>query len=139
MADFATVVQLEAFWKDLNSTEEARAAILLELASARLREIGTIVEVDVDALVAERESYAITARWVVMEAVKRAMLTPLDGLPVDTFSQTAGPYSENYKYTNPAGDLWFKNTELQSLGLYGHQTLSSLNTSQNLYYDIYSS
>lgn len=139
MADFATVAQLEAFWKDLNSAEEARAGVLLELASARLREIGNDVEVDVDALVAERESYAITARWVVMEAVKRAMLTPTDVPPVDTYSQTAGPYSENYKYTNPAGDLWFKKSELQSLGLYGRQTLSSLSTSSNLYYDIYSS
>lgn len=139
MANFATVEQLEAFWKSLDTTEEARAEVLLELASARLREIGVSVEVDVDAQVAARESYAITARWVVMEAVKRAMLTPTDVPPVDTYSQTAGPYSENYKYTNPSGDLWFKKSELQSLGLYGSQSLSSLNTSQNLYGDIYSS
>lgn len=139
MANFATVEQLQAFWKTLDSTEQARAEVLLELASARLREIGTDVEVDVDALVAARESYAITARWVVMEAVKRAMLMPTDQQPVDSASMTAGPYSENYKYTNPSGDLWFKKSELQSLGLYGRQTLSSLSTSQNLYYDIYSS
>lgn len=139
MADFATLAQLEAFWKDLDSAEEARANVLLELASARLREIGNDVEVDVDALVAERESYAITARWVVMEAVKRAMLTPLDSPPVDTFSQTAGPYSENYKYTNPSGDLWFKKSELSALGLYGKQSLGSVSTSQNLFGNIYSS
>ncbi len=139
MANFATVEQLEAFWKSLDTTEEARAEVLLELASARLREIGYDVEVDVDAQVAARESYAITIRWVVMEAVKRAMLTPIDAPPVDTYSQTAGPYSENYKYTNPSGDLWFKKSELQSLGLYGSQSLSSLNTSQNLYGNIYSS
>lgn len=139
MANFATVEQLQAFWKTLDATEQARAEVLLELASARLREIGNDVEVDVDALVAERESYAVTARWVVMEAVKRAMLMPTDQQPVDSASMTAGPYSENYKYTNPSGDLWFKKSELQSLGLYGRQTLSSLSTSQNLYYDIYSS
>ncbi len=139
MANFASVEQLEAFWKALDAGEEARAEVLLELASARLREIGYDVEVDVDAQVAARESYAITIRWVVMEAVKRAMLTPTDVPPVDTYSQTAGPYSENYKYTNPSGDLWFKKSELQSLGLYGSQSLSSLNTSQNLYGNIYSS
>lgn len=139
MADFATLAQLEAFWKDIPDGEEGRANVLLELASARLREIGHMVDVDVDAQVAARESYAITARWVVMEAVKRAMLTPTDVPPVETYSQTAGPYSENYKYTNPSGDLWFKKTELQSLGLYGSQSLSSLNTSQNLYGNIYSS
>lgn len=139
MANFATVEQLQAFWKTLDSTEQARAEVLLELASARLREIGNDVEVDVDAQVAAREPYAITARWVVMEAVKRAMLMPTDQQPVDSASMTAGPYSQNYKYTNPSGDLWFKKSELQSLGLYGRQTLSSLSTSQNLYGNIYSS
>lgn len=139
MANFATVDQLQAFWKTLDAGEQSRANVLLELASARIREIGYDVEVDVDAQVAARESYAITARWVVMEAVKRAMLMPTDQQPVDTASITAGPYSENYKYTNPSGDLWFKKSELQSLGLYGSQSLSSLNTSQNLYGNIYSS
>ena len=139
MADFASLAQLEAFWKDIPSGEEGRATTLLELASARLREIGYMVDVDVDAQAAARESYAITARWVVMEAVKRAMLTPTDVPPVETYSQTAGPYSENYKYTNPSGDLWFKKTELSALGLYGKQSLSSLSTSQDLYGDIYSS
>lgn len=138
MANFATLTQLEAFWKDVPEADEPRAELLLELASDRLREIGISVNVDVDALVAERSSYATTARWVVMEAVKRAMLTPTDQPPVESWSQTAGPYSENYKYTNPSGDLWFKKTELQSLGLYGRQSLSSLDTSQNLYFDIYS-
>lgn len=139
MANFATVAQLEAFWRDLTTTEETRAGVLLELASARLREIGTDVGVDVDAQVAARESYAVTARWVVMEAVKRAMLTPVDTPPADEYQQTAGPYSENIKFSNPSGDLWFKRSELQALGLYGKQTLSGISTSQNLYGNIYSS
>lgn len=139
MADFATLEQLEAFWKDIPEADEGRAETLLELASARLREIGIMVEVDVDALTSARESYAITIRWVVMEAVKRAMLTPTDQQPVDSASMTAGPYSENYKYTNPSGDLWFKKSELSALGLYGRQSLGSISTSQNLYGNIYSS
>ncbi len=139
MANFATLAQLEAFWKDIATADEPRAEVLLELASDRLREIGYSVDVDVDALAAERSSYATTARWVVMEAVKRAMLTPTDQAPVEQFQQTAGPYSENYKYANPAGDLWFKKSELKSLGLYGSQSLSSLSTSQDVYGDIYSS
>lgn len=139
MADFATLAQLEAFWKDIPTPEEPRADVLLELASARLREIGSMLGVDVDAEAASRNSYSITIRWVVMEAVKRAMLTPTDQPPVDTYSQTAGPYSENYKYTNPSGDLWFKKSELSSLGLYGRQSLGSISTSQNIYRNIYSS
>lgn len=139
MADFATLAQLEAFWKDIPDADEGRATVLLELASDRLREIGYSVEVDVDALVAERSSYATVAKWVTMEAVKRAMLTPVDVPPVEQFQQTAGPYSENYKFTNPSGDLWFKKSELEALGLYGRQSLDSISTSQNLYGDIYSS
>lgn len=136
---FATLAQFEVFWKDIPDADEPRAEYLLELASNRLRMIGEDVEVDVDAKVAASEAYASTAQWVVMEATKRAMLTPIDLPPVDTYQQTAGPYSENYKYSNPSGDLWFKKSELASLGLYGRQSLGSVDTSQNLYGNIYSS
>lgn len=135
LTPFATLEQLEAFWKDVADDDEGRATVLLELASNRLRLIGEDIDVDVDARTEESEAYATTIRWVVMEAVKRAMLTPTDQAPVDTFTQTAGPYSENYKYTNPSGDLWFKKSELSSLGLYGRQTLASIETSRT---DIYS-
>lgn len=139
MTPFATLAQFETFWKDIADADEPRAEMLLELASNRLRMIGEDVGINVDDKVAASAAYASTAQWVVMEAAKRAMLTPIDLPPVDTFQQTAGPYSENIKYSNPSGDLWFKKSELSSLGLYGRQTLDSLNTSQNLYYNIYSS
>lgn len=136
LAPFATLEQLEAFWKDVASGDEGRANVLLELASNRIRLIGVQIGVDVDAEANASEAYSTTVRWVVMEAVKRAMLTPTDQPPVNTFSQTAGPYSENYTYTNPSGDLWFKKTELSALGLYGSQSLGSISSSQT---DIYAS
>lgn len=135
LTPFATLEQLEAFWKDIAEADEGRAELLLELASNRLRVIGEDVNVDVDARVADSEAYSTTVRWVVMEAVKRALLTPTDQPPVDTYSQTAGPYSENYKYTNPSGDLWFKKSELNALGLYGRQSLSSISTSRTGIYN----
>ena len=136
---FATLAQLEAFWKDVPDADEGRATILLELASNRLRLIGDDLNIDVDNLVANSEAYETTIRWVVMESVKRAINTPTDQPPVETWAQTAGPYSENYKYSNPSGDLYFKKSELNSLGLWGKQMLGSISTSQNLYGDIYSS
>lgn len=139
LTPFATKAQLAAYWRTLTAAEEGRADVLLELASNRLRLIGDDVNVDVDARVAASAAYETTIRWVVMEAVKRALQTPTDQPPVETWAQTAGPYSENYKYTNPSGDLWFKKSELQSLGLYGQQSLDSISTSQNLYRNIYSS
>jgi len=122
---FTTIEQLEAFWKDLTITEEDRATVLIMLASNRLRLIAEDVDIDMDAKVEASEAYASVVSWVIMEAVKRAMLMPTDQPPVDTYSQTAGPYSENYKYTNPSGDLWFKKTELSTLGLYGKQLVNT--------------
>lgn len=136
LTPFATVEQFEAFWKTLTDAEKTRAESLLALASNRLRVIGEQVGVDVDAKAADSAAYASELSWVVMEATKRAMLTPTDQPPVDTWSQTAGPYSENYKYTNPSGDLWFKKSELAELDLSAVQTLDSISTTRT---DIYGS
>lgn len=125
---FATEEDLAAYWRTLTSEEQSRADLMLGMASNRLRLMGEDIGVDLDAKKAASEAYADTLKWVVMEAVKRAIATPTNQPPVETWSQTAGPYSENYKYTNPSGDLWFKKAELQALGLYGRQTLDSLST-----------
>ena len=134
---YANSEDLTNYWKAPDSS--TRADYLLKMTSNRLRQIASAVDEDLDALVNADEVYFLNVQWVVMEATKRALQAPLDREAVETSGITAGPYSENYKYSNPAGDLFFKKSELQTLGLYGKQTLSSLNTSQNLYYDIYSS
>lgn len=131
---YANVDDLTSFWKAPD--DGSRALVLLKLASNRLRLIGENVSVDVDAKANTNPAYLYTIQWVVMEAVKRALLTPTDMQPVDTFQQAAGPYSENIKYTNPSGDLWFKKSELSDLGLNGNQKLDSISTSRT---DIYGS
>lgn len=136
MEPFATVEQLEAFWKTLTEAETTRAEALLELASNRLRMMGEVIDIDLDEKKADSATYGSVLQWVVMEATKRAMLTPTDLPPVDSLQQTAGPYSENIKYSNPSGDLWFKRSELADLGLYGKQSLTTLSTSRT---DIYRS
>lgn len=133
-APFATKEDLAAYWRILTTPEQARADVMLGLASNRLRLMGEDVGVDLDAKKTASEAFADTIKWVTMEAVKRAMATPIDQPPVDSWQQTAGPYSENYKYSNPSGDLWFKKSELQSLGLNGRQTLDSISTTKT---DIY--
>lgn len=134
---YANAEDLTNYWKAPDSAD--RANYLLKMTSNRLRQIASGLDEDLDALVNADEVYFLNVQWVVMEATKRALQAPLDQQATESQSITAGPYSENYKYSNPAGDLFFKKSELQTLGLYGKQTLSSLNTSQNLYYDIYSS
>jgi hypothetical protein len=134
-APFATKADLAAYWRALTADEQSRADIMLPLASNRLRLMAEDLDINLDEKAAASEAYTDTLRWVVMEAVKRALSTPTDQPPVDSISQTAGPYSENYKFTNPSGDLWFKKSELSALGLYGRQTIGSISTSRK---DIYS-
>ena len=134
---YANAEGLTNYWKTPDS--DTRADYLLKMTSNRLRQIASGVGEDLDAKVNADEVYFLNVQWVVMEATKRALQAPLDQQPTESYGQTAGPYSENFKYSNPAGDLFFKKSELQTLGLYGRQTLGSISTSQNLYYDIYSS
>lgn len=137
---YANDVDLSAFWKPITGDDITRANSLLKLASNRLRTLSTQQgHGDMDDLVNNDPAYFSTVQWVIMEATKRAMLTPTDLPPVDTFQQTAGPYSENIKYTNPSGDLWFKKSELHDLGLYGNQNLSSISTTTNDIYTPYES
>lgn len=132
---FATVAQIEAFWRPLTQEEITRAEYLLQISSERLRVIASESSIDIDEKISKSGSYAAVVQWVVMESVKRALQTPVDAMPVDTYSQTAGPYSENYKYTNPSGDLWFKKKELAELGIDGVQKLDTITptTRRNIY------
>lgn len=134
---YADHEDLTNYWKAPDS--ETRADYMLKLSSNRLRQIALDVGIDLDADVNASEVYFINVQSVVMEATKRALQAPLDQQPTETYGQTAGPYSENFKYSNPAGDLYFKKAELKLLGLYGTQSLDSISTSQNLYGNIYSS
>lgn len=125
---YANADDLSEFWKPITGGDVTRANKLLKLASNRLRTIAANLNIDLDVKVNSTPAYFETVQWVVMEASKRAMLTPTDAPPANSIQQTAGPYSENIVFTNPAGDLWFKKTELHDLGLYGNQRLGSVST-----------
>ena len=135
MDAFATIEQLEAFWRPLTADESTRATSLLELSSNRLRLQAKSLNVNLDTE-AEDEVFASVLQSVVLESVKRAMQAPQalqDSPAVSQWSQTAGPYSENYRFANPTGDLWFKKAELKSLGL-GSQRIWNVSTTKR---DIY--
>lgn len=135
---YANKDDLTLYWK-APTGDGAREDYILKMASNRLRQIALDVGIDLDAQVNANAVYFLNVQGVVMEAAKRALQAPLDQQPTETYGQTAGPYSENFKYSNPAGDLFFKKAELNLLGLYGTQKLSGISTSQNLYGNIYSS
>lgn len=131
---YANAEDLTNFWKAPDDAN--RANYLLKLSSNRLRLIAEDSGIDLDAKANSNAAYFDTLQWVVMESTKRALQAPVDQQPMETWQQAAGPYSENIKYTNPTGDLWFKKSELSAIGLSGSQTLSSISTSRT---DIYGS
>lgn len=135
---FATIEDLQAYWRVLNVDEQNRAKMLLELASDRLRILAQRAQIDLDTKIEDdpKSAYANMLKFVVMDAVKRAMQATPDLPPVNSYQQAAGPYSENITYANPTGDLYFKKSELNTLGISGGQQLDSLSSAlnnQNLY------
>lgn len=134
LQSLVTVQELEAFWRPLTQAEQTRATSLLLVASNRLRGIAERQGVNLDEKVNASEIYKSNVQYVIMEAVKRAISTPIDQAPVNSQQITAGPYSENITFTNPSGDLWFKKSDLAEIGLSGSQSLNSISTTRKELY-----
>lgn len=112
MSDFATVKDLEAYWRPLTSDENRRAAKLLEYASAKIRQAAPSVDADIAAGTVQ----AIAAELVAVAMVKRALVVPSDGVTQTT--DTTGPFSESTQWANPMGNLYLTRDEVRSLGGY---------------------
>ena len=119
LKDFTTKEKLAEVWRALDIDEERRAEALIHAASAQLRLIAKNNNIDLDEVIEKdtNKVFADSVGFVVLSAVKRAMLTPADAPPATQWSQSASPYSESMTFTNPASDLYFKKSELQMLGL----------------------
>lgn len=130
MENIATIEELATFWKEIDESHKKRAEMLLRMATNILRGKSAKFGVILDEKAESDEIFKDNVKWVIFEAVKRALQTPQDMPPVNSYSQSAGAYSENFTYANPAGDLWFKKSELQILGFGGNQRLKSTNMYQ---------
>jgi hypothetical protein len=117
--DFATKEDLASFWRTLTDNEPARADILLNMSSNYLRQVAKNNDKDIDALIVADTTniFKENVKMVVLASVKRAMTTPADAPPANEWSQSASPYSETMKFTNPSSDLFFKANELKLLGI----------------------
>jgi len=119
LPDYATIDDLEQFWRTLKADESTRASTLISMASNYLRQVAKNNKTDLDEKITEDTSgvLADSVKMITLSAVKRAMLTPTDAPPADQWSQAASPYSESMTFTNPSNDLFFKRNELLLLGL----------------------
>lgn len=108
---FAYASDLAAIWRALTAEETARASMLLEVASRRIR-----AELpDVDARIAAGALDAALVGDVAVSMVRRAMIGA-DGEGVTQQSESAGPFSRSETYANPMGNLYLTGAERSLLG-----------------------
>lgn len=113
---FATVEDLEARWRDLDSDEEAKASTLLDDAGAMLTAL-----VDVDPTDAQQ---ATLLKIVSCSMVTRAMMAAeSDTYGVSQLDYGMGPFSQAAHFSNPNGDMYLTAQEKRLLGITGGYVL----------------
>lgn len=107
---FAEVSDIESRWRELSTTEQTRASVLIDDASAMLT---ALVNVDTDD-----EEQAQLLKQVCCSMVIRAMsATESDAFGASQMSMTAGPYTQSWNYANPSGDMYLTKLEKRLLGI----------------------
>lgn len=107
---FAEVSDIEARWHQLDSSEQARAEVLIDDASAML---ARLVKVDEN-----NEEQAELLKVVCCNMVIRTMsATEVDSYGASNMSMTAGPYQQSWTYSNPTGDMYLTKMEKRLLGI----------------------
>lgn len=107
---YAGVSDIETRWRELSTDEEARATALLDDASAMLTEM-----VGVDA--ADGAQLQLL-KIVCCNMVIRAMsASEYDAFGASQMSMTAGPYTQQWTYSNPSGDMYLTKMEKRMLGI----------------------
>lgn len=120
MENFITTQDLESFWRSFeDDTEKQKAAAIIKYGSYYLRQAAKNNGVDLSEKIQQDETgtFKNAVKMVLLSAVKRAMLMPKDAPPVDQWSMAASPYSESMTFSNSSGEFYFKNAELQLIGL----------------------
>ena len=108
---YADVSDLESRWRELTDDEQARAAVLLDDASAMLDALVAVDDTD--------EQQMALLKIVTCNMVQRSMSTDGDTYGVSQQSMTAVGFSQQYTYANPTGDLYITKTEKRMLGISG--------------------
>jgi hypothetical protein len=112
MYEYATVADLEARWRPLTEAEAAKAAVLLDDASSKIRTTIKGIDQRLDA----DDDLRRNATRIVCAMVQRAMDAPDDAVGIATVQESVGPFSRSFNYANPMGDLYLRKEERRDLG-----------------------
>lgn len=111
LVPFANTYDIEARWRPLSDAETARATTLLRDASALIR----AERPTVDAMMFAQTMDEQVPRMIAVAMVKRAMVGGEDAQGVQSQQQTAGPFSQQFTFSNPSGDLYLTRGEKRLL------------------------
>lgn len=103
-----TVADLEARWHPLTPVQQVQAKVLLEDAL-------NLIKTECPSW--ENLEKATVVR-VACQVVKRAMLSS-EHVGLTQHSQTEGPFTDSYTFSNPDGDLYLTRGERKALGIAG--------------------
>ena len=118
MADFATIDDVNAIWRQLKPDEVERAKMLLSIVSDSLREEADKVGKNLDRMIEEKPPYfKNVVKSVTVDIVARTLMTSTDQEPMTQTTESALGYSFSGSYLVPGGGLFIKNSELSRLGL----------------------
>lgn len=115
--NYATLDDLTVLVRPIEAQETEKANLLLEAASATLREEAKRRNKDFDSMLEEDPYLVPIARDVVCNMVRRALAVDVNQEPMTQVSQAAMGYSVSGTYAVPGGSLYALNSELRRLGL----------------------
>lgn len=115
--NYCTIADIEALWRPLSASEQARAEQLIDVVSARLREEAHKVRRNLDEMVSLDPDLATVAKSVCVDVIARTLMTSTNQEPMTQFSQAAGGYSVSGSFLVPGGGIFIKQSELAALGL----------------------
>lgn len=118
---FASTDDLAGRWHKLTDAETALAKTLLGDASDKIRDRVPEANDEEWAKAHERR-----LRRICCAMVKRAMQQESAGVPggVNQNTDTTGPFTNVYNWSNPAGNLYLTKEDLRDLGVSGQQAFS---------------
>ncbi len=114
---FATLADIITLWRSPKGEEEQRVEELLKTVSDCLRVEARKVGKDLDAMIAEDQSFASVAKSVTVDVVARTLMTSTDQEPMTQVSESALGYNFSGTFLVPGGGLFIKKSELARLGL----------------------
>lgn len=129
-ASYATIQDIETYWRTLTAAEQNTALAMISDASAKIRLKASQRGKNFDEMLTENTDLSNVAKTIVCKCVINAMKM-LEAVPASQFSESAGGYSVSGTYYAPGGGLLISKKDWAELGLavqtYGSVDVYGLN------------